>query len=546
MTVVDVDPEWYAGQPETDGGSQGDHPPGVPTVLTKLQKWGDYEAYGHPVAPSRLIPMKTPLAQAILDDWRLPVAPRHRLTVAELLAAQAAAGRRVTLLLDLTNHDCLYDVDVPPGVQHIQVRLVAKELPPREYVAEVAAIVAAFEARQPGGHIAIHCSYGFNRTGFVVCCLLVELYGLTVDDALAAFAHARPPGVKHERFRAELVERYGGGGHRNASGSSSSSAEGGSAAGAPGPCGHASGTAGIDHQAAATSHALLPPLCPPGSSSGGRLAVGQAAGSRSSSSGGGVGAAPAVPLPSPPARCPSCCSAGDNSSIGASPERESGLEAALQASGVLACAHSGPASEKLLLQQQQQLQEQESTGMPLTSGQTCHNAAAQDECDGLDLDPCGEPRTGSLRRGCSADRCCAVVGCCCLHALTDVHELGALFDAAVLQTTGSQQGPAGTAPPFKAAVSLTPPCSGSDSDTGGGGAAGVQRHPCCGCCPARSSARSATPPQQPQKEVHGRHTAHQVLENESFGDVTSTELLARMNGLRAQYKPSGESSANAR
>ena len=32
----------------------------VPTVLSKLQKWGDYESYGEPVGPSRFIPMKTP------------------------------------------------------------------------------------------------------------------------------------------------------------------------------------------------------------------------------------------------------------------------------------------------------------------------------------------------------------------------------------------------------------------------------------------------------------------------------------------------------
>ena len=27
----------------------------VPTVLSKLQKWGDYESYGEPVGPSRFI-----------------------------------------------------------------------------------------------------------------------------------------------------------------------------------------------------------------------------------------------------------------------------------------------------------------------------------------------------------------------------------------------------------------------------------------------------------------------------------------------------------
>ena len=52
------------------------------------------------------------------------------------------------------------------------------------------------------------CHAGFNRTGFVVCSYLVQACGLTVDEALEAFAAARPPGVKHERFVAELHERY--------------------------------------------------------------------------------------------------------------------------------------------------------------------------------------------------------------------------------------------------------------------------------------------------------------------------------------------------
>lgn len=85
----------------------------VPTVLTKLQKWGDYESTGAPVAPTRFVPMKTPLSQAILGDWSLPQQPRYRLTVPELLEDQVAAGRRVGLLLDLSNHDCLYSEDIP-------------------------------------------------------------------------------------------------------------------------------------------------------------------------------------------------------------------------------------------------------------------------------------------------------------------------------------------------------------------------------------------------------------------------------------------------
>lgn len=49
---------------------------------------------------------------------------------------------------------------------------------------------------------------GFNRTGFILCAYLIEVCGLTVQEALDAFKAARPPGVKHEDFVEELHERY--------------------------------------------------------------------------------------------------------------------------------------------------------------------------------------------------------------------------------------------------------------------------------------------------------------------------------------------------
>ncbi len=43
----------------------------------------------------------------------------------------------------------------------------------------------------------------------MVCCYLIEVCGLSVEEALTSFASSRPPGVKHEAFRAELHRRYG-------------------------------------------------------------------------------------------------------------------------------------------------------------------------------------------------------------------------------------------------------------------------------------------------------------------------------------------------
>ena len=59
--------------------------------------------------------------------------------------------------------------------------------------------------------VAIHCSYGFNRTGFALCSYLATHDGMDIDDALQPlFEKARPPGVKHGHFSEELKRRFPG------------------------------------------------------------------------------------------------------------------------------------------------------------------------------------------------------------------------------------------------------------------------------------------------------------------------------------------------
>ena len=190
----------------------------VPTVLSKLQKWGDYDSYGEPVGPSRFIPMKTPLSPKLLADFGVKDEKEkvpHVHTLPDFLAAQKERGRDVGLVIDLSNHDCLYSDGIPEtGVRRVHVRNVAKSVPDVDSVAEVIATAHAFwndetcRGENAEKYVAIHCAYGFNRTGFVLCCYLVEKCGLSADQALQAFAEARKPGVKHDRFREALRRRY--------------------------------------------------------------------------------------------------------------------------------------------------------------------------------------------------------------------------------------------------------------------------------------------------------------------------------------------------
>lgn len=56
--------------------------------------------------------------------------------------------------------------------------------------------------------IGVHCHYGFNRTGFFIVCYLVERCDFGVQEAIQAFAQARPNGIRHSHFLDRLYMRY--------------------------------------------------------------------------------------------------------------------------------------------------------------------------------------------------------------------------------------------------------------------------------------------------------------------------------------------------
>ncbi|KAL9621380.1 MAG: hypothetical protein Q9160_004140 [Pyrenula sp. 1 TL-2023] len=56
--------------------------------------------------------------------------------------------------------------------------------------------------------IAIHCHYGYNRTGFFIISYLVEKQGYSVQQAIEEFERQRPPGIRHDHFVDTLWVRY--------------------------------------------------------------------------------------------------------------------------------------------------------------------------------------------------------------------------------------------------------------------------------------------------------------------------------------------------
>lgn len=61
-----------------------------------------------------------------------------------------------------------------------------------------------------GAVVGVHCHYGYNRTGYLIVCYLVERCGFSAKEAVEHFAQARPNGIRHAHFRDRLFLRYSG------------------------------------------------------------------------------------------------------------------------------------------------------------------------------------------------------------------------------------------------------------------------------------------------------------------------------------------------
>jgi hypothetical protein len=83
------------------------------------------------VEGSRVIPMKTPLTLELQKGYlpANPQSPSRQFTVGIFLEEQRALGREVGLIVDLSNHDCLYTEDIPPGLEYMHFHFIAKRLP---------------------------------------------------------------------------------------------------------------------------------------------------------------------------------------------------------------------------------------------------------------------------------------------------------------------------------------------------------------------------------------------------------------------------------
>nr|CAG8447627.1 15480_t:CDS:10 [Entrophospora candida] len=117
----------------------------------------------------------------------------------------------IGFILDITKDSPPYrtsDFD-NSHITYIKFSTASKIPPSRDEVRKFIQIAKEAWNKKPDKQIVVHCHYGFNRTGFMICSYLIEELHLTVADAIKYFEEARKPtGIRHRHFKDELFLRY--------------------------------------------------------------------------------------------------------------------------------------------------------------------------------------------------------------------------------------------------------------------------------------------------------------------------------------------------
>ena len=148
------------------------------------------------------MPSKTPLD----DRWSSRVPPHRRYGPEDALrlASEAAGGRKVELVIDLTNSTRYYDPVAfeKRGARHVKITCVGKDAPPdavavSRFVYEASKFLAERASAKNGGKrgegvILVHCTHGFNRTGAMLVHYMQRARPWPrLNENLAEFARAR-------------------------------------------------------------------------------------------------------------------------------------------------------------------------------------------------------------------------------------------------------------------------------------------------------------------------------------------------------------------
>ncbi|GIY54817.1 mRNA-capping enzyme [Caerostris darwini] len=156
----------------------------------------------------KFIAFKTPLDKSY--DSQIP--EECIFSPSMLIASLTSQKIKLGLWIDLTNTTRFYNKNEVEGQNITYVKLQCRghgECPSQEQTNIFIEICQKYISKNPLESIGVHCTHGFNRTGFLIVAYLIESLSWSVEAAIKYFSQARPPGIYKADYIQELFSRYG-------------------------------------------------------------------------------------------------------------------------------------------------------------------------------------------------------------------------------------------------------------------------------------------------------------------------------------------------
>ncbi|XP_042315212.1 uncharacterized protein LOC121926351 isoform X2 [Sceloporus undulatus] len=147
--------------------------------------WRDIQPIGQPIPGTRFIAFKVPLKGVLTTK---------KFTPKDLNAALKALNVKLGLIIDLTNTAKYnYAKDLPKSVEYKKLVTVGHKVPDDATILQFKKWVRKFlwENAENEKLIGVNCTYGINRTGYLICRYLIDVEGWDPITAIQAFGEAR-------------------------------------------------------------------------------------------------------------------------------------------------------------------------------------------------------------------------------------------------------------------------------------------------------------------------------------------------------------------
>lgn len=156
---------------------------------------------------NKFLAFKSPLSSQYDDQ----VPEEHRFLPSMIFQSMKSYKIKLGLWIDLTNTSRFYNkVQIEAeGCKYIKLKCRGHGETPSDDVAKAFFLICEeFISQHPLEIIGVHCTHGFNRTGFLIVSYLVAQMDCSLEAALNQFAVVRPPGIYKGEYLQELYRRY--------------------------------------------------------------------------------------------------------------------------------------------------------------------------------------------------------------------------------------------------------------------------------------------------------------------------------------------------